>query len=391
MDGSAGFQGAARPEGLAPCRPLRILHTENTTAWGGQEIRILDECTGLLGRGHDVRLLAAPRSRLFETALARGIPSVPIDLAKKGVRELVTLRSWLSQHGRVFDVVNVHGSTDSWLTGLAAATLRDMPPIVRTRHVSTTVNRSPATRWLYLRSASHVVTTGEAVRRQLHRDNGYPLEHMTSVPTGIDLRRFVARDRSAARQTLGVAEAPTLGVLATLRSWKGHDDLLEAFALLSGRFPPWRLLIVGDGPQRVALEAATDRRGLRDRVRFVGNVDAVPDWLSTLDLFALPSYGDEGVPQAIMQAMACGLPVVSTTVGAIDEAVRQGVTGTLVAPRDPKRLAEALGNAMGDAAARARMGRAGRDHAERHFGVERMLDRMERVFERVAIRRLVDA
>ena len=103
-----------------------------------------------------------------------------------------------------------------------------------------------------------------------------------------------------------------------------------------------------------------------------------------MDIFVLPSWGDEGVPQAILQAMACGLPVVSTTVGAITEAVADGVTGLIVPPRDVAALGIALARLRDDAALRARLGTAGRARALADFGLDRMLDRMEAVFRAVA-------
>jgi glycosyltransferase involved in cell wall biosynthesis len=100
-------------------------------------------------------------------------------------------------------------------------------------------------------------------------------------------------------------------------------------------------------------------------------------------VFALPSWGEEGVPQAILQAMACGLPVVSTTVGAITEAVADGATGLIVPPRDVPALGAALAKVRDDAALRARLGAAGRERARRDFGIDRMLDAMEAVFRTV--------
>ena len=108
----------------------------------------------------------------------------------------------------------------------------------------------------------------------------------------------------------------------------------------------------------------------------------MPQWLSALDLFTLPSFGDEGVPQAIMQAMACGLPVVSTPVGAIAEAVDAGRTGLLVAPADVDALADGLARLMGDASLRHTMGQAGLERARARFGSDIMLDRMEEVSRR---------
>jgi len=366
---------------------LRILHTESSTGWGGQEIRILTEAKGFLDRGHEVTLLAPPTAQIHLAALKAGIPVVGCPIEKKRPRAFARLALWFARHGREFDVVNTHSSTDSWLTALACAALPVSPPVVRTRHVSTPVDRGLATRWLYLRGTRHIVTTGEAVRMQLARDNGFPLEHMTSVRTGIDLQRFRPLDRRESRTKLCVADRPTLGVLATLRDWKGHDYLLDALRSVVDRFGDWQLLVIGDGPRRAHLERRTAQLGLQAHVRFVGNQDNVPEWLSALDVFVLPSYGDEGVPQGILQAMACGLPVVTTPVGAILEAVREGETALVVEPRNAPALAEALGRLMSDAGLRAAMGRAGLEFARANFGIDAMLDRMEGVFRRYGRKR----
>ncbi|MBC7623942.1 MAG: glycosyltransferase [Aeromicrobium sp.] len=336
----------------------------------------------MLDRGHKVMLLTPPHAEMLPAAKRMGVPVEAIDIAKKRVGPLLNLRTWLASHGRHYDVINTHSSTDSWLTAIACKTLHNMPPIVRTRHVSTAINNHWSARWLYTKATTHIATTGEALRVQLHRDNGYALERMTSVRTGIDLRRFIPLNKSRVRIKLRIPEHPTIGILATLRDWKGHDFLLDAIQMLRTQFPEWRLIIVGDGPQRARLTARVQDEHLADIVRFVGNVDNVPEWLSTLDIFALPSYGDEGVPQGIMQAMACGLPVVSTLVGAIAEAVQDGSTGLLVKPKCASALAEALEKLMADEALRKQMGQAGRDFAVTSFGIDVMLDRMTEVFHR---------
>jgi glycosyltransferase involved in cell wall biosynthesis len=256
-------------------------------------------------------------------------------------------------------------------------------PIMRTRHVSTAINNKRSTRWLYDTATTHIVTTGEALRQQLHRDNGYALSRMTSIRTGIDLTDFYPRteeEKLKLRMQLGVSANPTLGIVATLRDWKGHDYLLDALKILRPQFPAWRQIIIGDGPQRTRLEARVRDEGIADIVRFVGNVDNVAEWLATLDLFTLPSYGDEGVPQGIMQAMACGLPVVSTPVGAISEAVQDGKTGYMVRPKDAAALADGLSKLMKDDALRARMGQASLAYARENFGIDVMLDKMLTVF-----------
>lgn len=361
-------------------QPLHIVHTESSCGWGGQEIRILSEAMGMIGRGHKVTLLCPADAPIFSAAAKQGIPAQALPIARKGWRGVKAMREWIAAHPGI-SLINTHSSTDSWLTALACSTLRNPPPVVRTRHVSSTVPANRPTRWLYEKAAQHVVTTGEALRLQLHRDNGLPLNHLTSVPTGIDLSRFSPGDKAEARKALALApEGLYLGIVSTLRSWKGHTYLLEAMTRLVTEHPDLRLLIVGDGPQRENLERKIAELALEDHVRLVGQRDDVPLWLKALDVFTLPSYGEEGVPQAIMQAMACGVPVVSTTVGAIAEAVADGVTGLLVAPRDSAALTSALSRLLSDPGLRLSMSEAGIERARKNFGLDVMLNKMETVF-----------
>ena len=363
--------------------PLSIVHTENSCGWGGQEIRILTEARGFQDRGHRVTLIAPDEAPIAAAAERMGVPVVRLDIRRKRLYNFIALRRWLARNRARIDVLNTHSSTDSWLSALACATIRDAPPVVRTRHVSTTIRNRPTTRWLYARATAHIVTTGESLRRQLARDNGVPLDHMTSIPTGIDLARFVPGDAAAARARLGLPPRHTLGIVATLRDWKGHEYLFEAIARDREAWAEWNILVVGDGPYRAKLDARLGLLGLSERVRFVGQQDDVVPWLQALDVFALPSYGEEGVPQAIMQAMACGVAVVSTPVGAIAEAVDHGVTGLLVAPRSAEALAAGLARLRDEPQLRTGFARAARARAERDFGVDRMLDRMEAVFRHV--------
>jgi len=364
-------------------KPLRILHTESSHGWGGQEIRILTEARGMQDRGHEVLIATTDNAELLPAAARLGLQTVVLPMRRKGIRELLGVRAWLAANHDRFDVINTHSSTDSWLVALSRASLRGCPPILRTRHISTLVNTNFTTRWLYCSATAHIVVTGEALRRQLHEQNAYPLAHMTSIRTGIDLERFQPLDKTAMRQALGVPEKTIIGILATLRDWKGHDYLLDAMVSLRLRFPDLQLIVVGDGPRRTHLERRTRELGLQDIVRFVGNQDNVEQWLATFDVFALPSYGEEGVPQAIMQAMACGLPVISTPVGAISEAVVADRTGLLIPPRDTAALVAAIARLLEDAELRKNFSQAAVTYARANFGIDHLLDQMEAVFRRV--------
>ncbi len=358
---------------------MKIVHTEASCGWGGQEIRILEEARGCIDRGHQVTLLCPPEARIFTEAQRRHVPVVALPIGRKRIGALLALRRWLRQNP--CDIVNTHSSTDSWLGAIVCRGLAAGPAVVRTRHISAPIPNNAFSGWLYNRGVAQVVTTGEALRQTLIRQLGVPADRVTSVPTGIDPVRFAPGDKKAARAALGLAaDQPTLGIVATLRSWKGHLYLLDAFAQLN--LPDWQLLIIGEGPMREPILAKIAELGLVDRVRLVGQQDRPEDWLRALDIFCLPSYANEGVPQAVLQAMFTALPIVTTPVGAILEAVSDGDTALIVPPRDASALAAAVNKLVADPGLGQALGVAARTKALAHFSREAMLDRMEQVFER---------
>ena len=162
---------------------MHILHTESSCGWGGQEIRILTEGAGMVERGHRVSLITPPTSNIYRAAERYGIEPIALPIERKRLSALFALRRWLSEHGDTVDIINTHSSTDAWLVAIANLLLRNPAPVVRTRHVSSPINNQLTTRWLYQKSVKHIVVTGEPLRRQLARDNGFRLEGMTSVPT----------------------------------------------------------------------------------------------------------------------------------------------------------------------------------------------------------------
>ncbi len=361
-------------------RPLRIVHTESSLGWGGQEIRILSEAQGMIRRGHDVRLLCAPQAQIRAEAANWGVPAIALPIDRKRPLGLGALHQWFSAN--TSDIVNTHSSTDAWLAALALIALGRPTRMVRTRHISAPVARGPLSRWLYMNAAAHVITTGEALKRQLVERNGYRANRIDSVPTGIDAGRFRPGERQASRAKFGLPQDKTLvGIVATLRSWKGHNYLLEAMTRLP---PQFELVIVGDGPQRGALEQAIVKLGLRGRVRMQGQQADVLPWLRALDIFALPSFANEGVPQALVQAMLVELPCVTTPVGGIPELAEHERTALLVPPRDADALAAAIERLAADEGLRRELGATARKHCVEGYSYERMLDRMETIYRNVA-------
>jgi glycosyltransferase involved in cell wall biosynthesis len=320
---------------------LSVLHTESSCGWGGQELRVLNEAQGLIERGHEVCIAAPEESRIYQEAGRRNLPRIAASIRRKNLQGLRAMRRVLrAQH---WDVVNTHSSTDSWLTALARASFMQghQPALVRTRHISAPIPNNAATRWLYRSASAHVVTTGEALRQQVMTQTGLTADRVTSVPTGIDLLHFQPGDRAVARAALGLSsQSFMVGIVATLRSWKGHRFLVDAIAALPD--PQVQLVIVGDGPGREPLRAQIAALNLQERVMMVGHQDNVVPWLQAMDVFVLPSYANEGVPQAIMQAMACGVPVITTAVGAIGEIVTDETNGVIIHPQSSAAITEAV-------------------------------------------------
>jgi glycosyltransferase involved in cell wall biosynthesis len=359
---------------------MKIVHTEASQGFGGQELRILNEADGLKNRGHELTLICPEEAEIYQIGKSRGLNVIAMPVGKKSWKGVIALRNWIRQHRP--DIINTHSSTDSWLVALATWFMKNRPAVVRTRHVSVPVSKSIMSRWLYTKSCDHLVTTGEKLRKVLVEENAYPLSHMTSVRTGIDLFRFKPGDKFKVRKELGLnAEDVIVGIVATLRSWKGHSYLIDAFATL-----PYaanlKLLIVGDGPQDQALRQKVAKLGLDERVSFVGRQNNVENWMQAMDIFCLPSYANEGVPQSLMQSQACGLPAITTLVGSIDEAIVPGQSALIVQPKDVNSLADALKVLVGDKNKRIQMGLAAAEQAAANFSEKIMLDKMEAIFIR---------
>jgi glycosyltransferase involved in cell wall biosynthesis len=259
-------------------------------------------------------------------------------------------------------LVHTHSSVDAWLGGMAARLCR--VPVVRTRHVSIGIRRgpNPVYRWL----ADRVITSGEAIRRMV-MDVGVPGERVVAIPAGVNLEAFPFGGRApeTARE-LGLG-APVIGSVAMFRGSKGHPQLLQAFARVREKRPGASLLLVGDGIRRAWVEQLARDAKLADAVVFTGFRPDVPALLGTMDCFVLASTRTEGVPQALLQAFATGVPVVASRIGGIPEVVTDEETGLLVDSEAVPALAAAIERVLDDPTAAARRARAARALVESRF------------------------
>jgi glycosyltransferase involved in cell wall biosynthesis len=203
--------------------------------------------------------------------------------------------------------------------------------------------------------------------------------------SGIDRERYVARDgaREATRRALGYApDDVVVGSLACLKAQKAPLDFVAAAGEALRSDPRLRFFIAGDGELREAVEREIASRGLGDRFRLLGWRQDVPDVLASMDLFVLTSKF-EGLPRAVLQAMAAGVPVVATSVGGTPEVVRDGVTGRLVPPGDPAAAANAIVGLAADPALRARCVAEAQARLDEAFDIRRMVADLDRLYLRL--------
>ena len=368
-------------------RHYRILHTEASTGWGGQEIRIITESAGMIQRGHKVMLACQPRSVISERAHDHGIETFVMRLGGAfdiaGIRRLRAL-----MQKQKIDIVNTHSSKDSWCAGLAAKLSTDVKA-VRTRHLGAPIKSSFETRLLYHVIPDAVVTAGEAVRKHVIERTGALPEAVVSIPTGIDLDMFDPEKADGARfrSDIGVgADDPLVGTVGMLRVMKGLPYLIEAAADVIREAPETKFVIIGD----IAFESDIKERlakqisslGIEDGIIMAGYRSDMPNAMAGLDIFVLPSLV-EGVSQVINQAAAMKRPVIGTNVGSVYEQIIDGQTGFLIEKANSAQIRDAILALLRDRERARRMGENGRKLVEEKFSLEAMLDATEALYRRL--------
>ncbi len=360
---------------------FKILHTEWSNGWGGQELRILLDAVVLRKMGHDVTIMGVPDGQMVVKAREKGVPVIEQTMRHAYDLPVLWKLVGLLKKER-YDVVNTHSSVDSWLVS-AAAKLAGTPVLVRTRHLSVPLATHPFN-FVY-KWPDAIVTTAEMIRQSMIERNGYDPDRVVSIPTGVDLGRFNPwLDPGGIREELGLPEQGRVATMvAVLRSWKRHEIFLEAAAMMSLQRPDLRFLVVGEGPRRKQVEAKISELGLGDRVIMTGHRNDVERILAVSDVCFLTSESSEGVPQSVLQYQAMARPVVGTTAGGIPEVIEDGRTGLLCPINDPAALAEAGGRLLDDRELAADLGRSARRRVEERHSQEAMAEATLAMYERI--------
>ncbi len=223
------------------------------------------------------------------------------------------------------------------------------------------------------------------VAKHLTRDLWVSPSKVVFVPNGIDSRKFFPATSEAChalRERFGVGTSPLVGIIARLSDVKGHLYLIEAMNELVHGMPGIKCLIIGEGPLEHELKGQVSRLQLEASIKFF-RINGLPaEILPMFDVFVMPSL-QEGLGLSVMEAQACGVPVVASRVGGLVEAVKDGVTGILVPPRDHLALADAIMKVLADKDIASRFGLAGREWIMKNFSVDQMVERTLAVYEDV--------
>jgi glycosyltransferase involved in cell wall biosynthesis len=360
-----------------------ILHFTDSDQFGGTERALLQVLAGLDRSRWRPVLLHRPESGL--APLLQEARHLGVEL--RTVQQLRGAQGWarlpaLVQHIRRERAAVFHAHLTWPLAcrmGLLGAALARVPAVVATAQLFVDL---PPSGWTTMqhRLVSTCVDRYLAVSRQvatqLRERFGVRADKITQVPNAVALDRFPRAVSPAAARPADPAVPHTVLTVARLDPQKGLHDLVAAAALV----PEARVMVVGEGPERPALETEIARLGRGARFHLLGFRSDVPDLLAASDLFVLPSLF-EGLPLSILEAMAAGKPVVATAIGGNDEAVVDGATGLLVPPGDPRALADAIRALLRDPERRRRLGEAGRRRAEAEFSAPEMVRRVAAVYD----------
>lgn len=232
--------------------------------------------------------------------------------------------------------------------------------------------------------ADRITCNAEAVRAFVHDNEGCDVSRMPVIPSGIDTERFQPLPSADYVARLGLPSGRRLiGVVTRMRARKGVEEFIRAIAEVRQRQPQAHGVIVGEVTFDDTLEQLVRDLGVQDHLTLLGRRADMPEVLSAFELFVLSSH-DEGMSNAVLEAMAMQLPVVATDVGGTGEVVRHGASGLLVPPKDPSALATGIATVLEDPERAQRMGALGREIVCERFSAQAMVRQMEDLYFEIA-------
>ncbi|MEI6073637.1 MAG: glycosyltransferase family 4 protein [Verrucomicrobiae bacterium] len=350
---------------------MNVLLTDSSPNWGGQQYRLLHEALWLDGHGHKVLVVCGRRSELA-ARLQTHAPNIPVE----------KIRSWGGPLGLLEflwkvcrwkpDVIHTRSGQDAlWACLLHFAGWT----VVRSRHMTMPSQMPARQQFPYRSGCARVIASAGFIKRDLILRTGVPESRVDVADEGVDLKEFhPGVDGRGFRAEFSIPEdAPVFGLVAMVRSEKGHRHFVNAATKVLEKIPGARFVIAGDGSDE---QVEKLRRKIRKEfphdpppVLFVGYRDDVPEIMAAIDVLVVPSL-KEAQSIVIPQAFATGKPVIASDVGGIPELVKHGENGLLVQPGDERGLADAMARLAESPDLRRRLGAAGLELARRELAFD---------------------
>ncbi len=355
---------------------MKVLHIISSGGMYGAEAVILS-LSNAMNQGPHRSIIAPfanqphPNTQLYERATQEGIEAHTIPCRGQIDRSVPQAIRELALQTNA-DIIHAHGYKADIYVYLAMRDTRT--PIVSTCHTwydnDLAVRLYGALDRFVLRSYTRVAAVSPEVEQRL-LDAHLRRDQVLIIRNGIDLRPFAAAHTAPQSGPSLPSPALKVGLVGRLAPEKGVDLFLRAAAMILSQAPLTQFLVVGDGPDRQKLQSLIDELRIKNNASLLGRRDNMPAFYASLDLM-VSSSRQEGLPMALLEGMASGLPLIATNVGAVSSLVENGRTGILVPPNDVPTLSEAIAKLLREPATRNSYGAAARERIEKEFSAERM-------------------
>ncbi len=366
-------------------RPIRVMQITHDLAIGGLQQVVVSICRNIDRDRFSVSVLCLrERGELAYELERMGVPVLMLPQKQQGTDYFSFLKVASILRREKTEVIHTH-NTQPFVDGTLGGLIARSRTIVHTDHgrIFPDKCRYIFAEWVMSYFVYKIAAVSGKTGEDLMRYEKIRREKIITVPNGIDWRFFEVRiDPEVKKKEIGIEKRyPILGIGTRLVRVKGIEYLLGAVSQLRKRYPRILLVIAGTGPLEETLRNTARELGINDCVMFLGARMDMPELLRVFDLYVLPSLS-EGMPLALLEAMAAGCPIVATNVGGVPDIITDGYNGTLVKPRDKEDLAKAILGTMEDEEKRNRFRERGRALYEHHYSAAAMTRTYEKLYLR---------
>lgn len=386
-----------RPASAPAARRRKVFFLLDSLNVGGTETQAVELATRLDPVRYDVTLgCLRTRGPLLEKLTGSAVdlrefyPKGGFD-SPGGIYQMLRLAMFL-RRGR-FQIVHTHDLYAN-LLGIPAAVLARVPVIISSQRDLAHLDLYRTRRRVWLRRLQNLstalLTNANAVRDAVAAEKRIAASKIRVIYNGVDLERFSAKTHDRSWLAPNAAQEKWIVLVGNMHSdVKGHPCLIAAAEAVAREIPGVRFVLAGDGAQRQNFERQVAQLGLQNNFLFLGRRDDVPRLLACCDIAVLPSKA-EGLPNAVLEYLAAGLPMVASRVGGNAEIVQDGETGLLVQAEDPSALAEALLRLLRDPGFAVNLGNRGREYVTSQFSFRRMIENTDQLYSELLRQRGIE-